>query len=191
VRRGFGAKRRFIMPEPVQEQVTVPPVQSTSGTSAQLSQGSQLDQILAAIASLSNNVAASNANLSSVSQAASQGQAELQTQITDLAKQFTTFKDTIASSISGSVANESDVGTTGRNQWLHNAGDDLERGLIDRDRVSSVMLQTLSNMVGNAQAIESSALKYADGVWARSLDHFGALPPIAPRSATGPGTAAA
>lgn len=170
---------------PESQPITVPPQESTSGT------GAQLDQILAAIASLSNNVAASNANLSSVSQAASQGQAELQAQITDLAKQFTTFKDTIASSVSGSVANESDVGVTFRNQGLHNGSDDLMRGFVDRDRLSSVMLQTLSNMVSNAQAIEASALKYADSVWARSLDHFGALPPIAPRSAAGPGTTAA
>lgn len=159
---------------------TVPPVQSTSGT------GATLDQVMAAIAGLTNSMTQSQAQttaaLQAQSQASAQAQVELQAQVTDLAKQLETFKDTVASTATDQVGNESDVGYTVRSHGFHNPSDDLMRGLIDRDRVGVVALRNLTSMTENADALMKEFLKYDAGVWARSLDHFHVvLPPISPR----------
>jgi hypothetical protein len=58
--------------------------------------------------------------------------------------------------------------------------DDLRRANVSRDRIAVY-----------AELALKQALEHNDSVFQRSMDHFGALPPIAPRSATGPGTSGA
>jgi len=58
--------------------------------------------------------------------------------------------------------------------------DDLRRANVSRDRIAVYAEKALANAIEVSHACSM-----------RSLDHFGALPPIAPRSATGPGTSGA
>jgi hypothetical protein len=58
--------------------------------------------------------------------------------------------------------------------------DDLRRANVSRDRIAVY-----------AELALKQVLQHNDQIFQRSMDHFGALPPIAPRSATGPGTSGA
>ena len=94
-----------------------------------------------------------------------------QTQIADGLKNLSEHVDKISSTVS--EVNNANFQTT--NQGVYDPYDDLRRANIARDRVSAYAEQALANSVEFMK------------MWTvRSLDHFGALPPVAPRSAAGP-----
>jgi len=155
------------------------PTENSSGAAVAggAAQGVTVQQLMEMIAVLAGSV-------QSLTSQAGATQA-FQTQIADGMKSLT---ENIAKL---SDTSESDTGFTAR--WAGNANpfEDQFRAATARDHVGAAMQQMTVNMVERVTALMDGYLKYADGVWARSLDHFGALPPIAPRSATGPGTAGA
>lgn len=159
------------------------PVETTSGatTGGSTGQGVTLEQLMAQVAALAGAVQTTAQQVASVS-AATQA---FQTQIADGMKSLTENVNKL------SDQSESDTGFTARWAGAANPLDDQFRNATSRDHVGAAMQQMTVNMVERVTALMDSYLKYTDGVWARSLDHFGALPPIAPRSATGPGTSAA
>ncbi len=80
-------------------------------------------------------------------------------------------------------------------------GSDWQRNSLARDRVAQQLDLAAINVIRAIDARFTDYLSYEAGLWssnavatasvmARVSDHFGALPPIAPRSPTGPGNSA-
>lgn len=109
-----------------------------------------------------------------------------QTQIADGMKSLTEAVNKTVDANSTANSTDSDYVT----RTITDPGDDQHRMMAQRDQIGTVSLKLLTTMVENADALMKGYLKYADGVWASSVDHFRSLPPIAPRSASGPGTTA-
>lgn len=163
------------------------PAENASGTAAggNVGQGVSLDQIMALVGAIAGAVQTTAQQVASVS-AATQA---FQTQLADGLKSLTENVNKL------SVQGESDTGFTTRVTGVANPFDDQFRSAAARDQIGAGVQVFMGNMIAKADALMDEYLKYTAGVWTRSLDHFDerakGLPPMAPRSATGPGTTGA
>ena len=169
---------------------TPPTPAPSSGTSTGSNTGAAvtLEQLAAIVAALAGSV--QTFVQQSGQSAAQQGAAQqlFQTQIADGFKSIDDNLQKLSNQISNQTQTDTDSGYVVRG--ASNPMDDQARMQKQRDEVGTVALQMLTGMVTRSEALLDEYLKYTSGVWTRSLDHFGSLPPIAPRSPTGPGTTA-
>lgn len=89
------------------------------------------------------------------------------TSLNELSAKLNQMLDSVSEAVKKSSANDDsnfETSVTG----VHDPYDDLRRNAVSRDRVQAYAELALAN-----------AVKAADGLMARSLDHFGSLPPVA------------
>ena len=62
--------------------------------------------------------------------------------------------------------------------------DNQARLLATRDHILGSTQALVTKFIENGDLACKEYLKYSSGVWARSLDHFGCLPPVSTTSST-------
>lgn len=180
--------------------MTDTPSENTSGTTTAGAAGQQttLQQLATVVAAAVVQALAASGAQTAQQQGAQQGtaqtyassssQEEVQSQLASLQDDLKKLSDHVSQVTAGDVdrATHSTIRTEG-----------YANPIAEYMRIGTYAEQNLANSIANADALMKTylraiegSLKYSDGVWARSLDHFGALPPIAPRSPTGPGVSA-
>jgi hypothetical protein len=88
------------------------------------------------------------------------------TSLNELTAKLNQMMDSVSEAVKKTSANDDsnfETSVTG----VHDPYDDLRRNAVSRDRVQAYAELALAN-----------AVKAADGLMARSLDHFGSLPPV-------------
>jgi hypothetical protein len=105
--------------------------------------------------------------------------AAVTTSMNEVTAKINQMLDSVSESVKKQSAND-DTNFEASVTGAYDMFDDLRRANVSRDRVAVY-----------AELALKQALEHNDAVFQRSMDHFGALPPIAPRSATGPGTSGA
>ncbi len=152
------------------------PTSTSAGTSTGGNTGTAvgLDQVLAAVAALAASVQ-TVVSQSGATQA-------MQTQIADGLKSLSENVNKIAQST------DSDSGYLIRSSI--DPADNQARVMAKRDEIETVNLKMLVDMAEHNKAQDQLYLSHMADILGRQRDHFSALPPIAPRAASGPGTTA-